>query len=80
MSQMSQSYGHENVTNGSFFVFSATDSKKLVTVWAKYLIRLKDLLECFQKMVWLIGSGVTVCEILRAEISEKLLIQQKIQG
>ena len=33
----SQSYGHEYVKNSSFFLFSANDSKKLVTVWAKYL-------------------------------------------
>ena len=29
--------GHYNVKNGSFFKFSADDSKRLVTVWAKYL-------------------------------------------
>ena len=29
----SQSYGHLNVTNGLFFVFSADGSNKLVTVW-----------------------------------------------
>ena len=33
----SRSYGHENVKNGSFFVFSTGDSKKSVTVWIKYL-------------------------------------------
>ena len=27
----------QNVKNGSFFVFSADDSKKITTVWAKYL-------------------------------------------
>ena len=32
-----QSYGNLNVKNGSFFVFSADDSKKLVTVLAKDL-------------------------------------------
>ena len=42
-------------------------AKKLLTVWAKYLMRLKDLIEFFQKIVWLIGFGVTVREILRAE-------------
>ena len=31
------SYGHENVKGDSSFVFSADDSKVLVTVWAKYL-------------------------------------------
>ena len=29
-------------------------------------------------MVWLIGFGVTVPEILRVEISQKMLSQQKI--
>ena len=38
----------------------------------------KDLLCSIQKMVWLIGFGVTVPEILRVEISGKLLSQQKI--
>ena len=33
----SQSYGHENVKNGSFFIFSADDSKILVLVWASHL-------------------------------------------
>ena len=33
----SQSYGQWNIKPGSVFVFSANDSKKLVTVWAKYL-------------------------------------------
>ena len=32
----SQSYVHWN-TNDSFFVFSADDSKKVVSLWAKYL-------------------------------------------
>ena len=27
---------HWNVANGSFFVFSADDRKKLVAVWVKY--------------------------------------------
>ena len=35
------SYGHENVKNGSFFVFSAVDCQTLITVWAKYLGALK---------------------------------------
>ena len=32
----SHSYVHQNVKNGSFFVFSADRSKKSVTVSAKY--------------------------------------------
>ena len=30
-----QSYGHENAKNGLFFIFSADDSTKLVTVLVK---------------------------------------------
>ena len=33
-------------------------------------MRLKDLIKFFQKMVCLIGFGVTVREILRVEISK----------
>ena len=33
----SQRYGHQNVKNVSYFVFSADGSKQLVTVWAKFL-------------------------------------------
>ena len=40
-------------------------------------VRLKDLIEFFPKMVWLIGFGVTVREIFRVEISKKLLSQKK---
>ena len=32
-----QNYGYLNQKNDSFFVFSANDSKKSVTVWAQYL-------------------------------------------
>ena len=34
LSHFSQGYGHWNVKNGSFYVFSVDDSKK--TVWIKY--------------------------------------------
>ena len=37
MGSLVSCYGHKNVKNGSFFVFSAYNSKKLVTVWARYL-------------------------------------------
>ena len=33
----SMNYGNQNAKNVSFFVFSADDSKKSVTVWVKYL-------------------------------------------
>ena len=39
---------------------------------------LKDLIEFFLNMVKLIAFGVTGREILRVEISEKILSQQKI--
>ena len=32
----------------------------------------------FQKMLWLIGFGVTADEILRVDLSEKLMSVQKI--
>ena len=38
----------------------------------------KDLFAFFQKIVWLIGFGVTVCELSRVQNTEKLLSQQKI--
>ena len=40
-------------------------------------MQLKDLIEFFQKMVWLINFGVIVREIMRIKISEKLLSQQQ---
>ena len=33
----SQSWGHENVKNGSLFAFFAYDSKNYSLVWVKYL-------------------------------------------
>ena len=32
----SWSYDHKNVINGSFFILSADDSNKTVTIWEKY--------------------------------------------
>ena len=43
-------------------------------------MRLKDLTEFFQKIVWIIVFGVNVFEILKVEISEKLLSQQRDQN
>ena len=34
----SRSYGHKNVKDCSFFVFSADTSQNSVTVWTKYLL------------------------------------------
>ena len=45
--------------NGSFFVFFADNSK----------VHLKDLFEFFQKMIGLIGFGVTVCKLSKVAIS-----------
>ena len=62
----SQSNRHVNAKNGSSFVFSNTDSKTLVTVWAKYVIlHQNDVTDFFQKLVWLTDVGFTVREISR---------------
>ena len=67
LSYLLPSYGHWNVENSSFSVFSANNSKKLVTVWAIFLSASKDLIYFFQQMVLLIGFGVTIREILKVE-------------
>ena len=61
-----------------FVYFLLMAAKKLVTVWVKILVHLKDLIEFFQKMIGFIGLRVIVREILRVKISEKLFSQQKI--
>ena len=58
----------------TFFVFSADDCK-IVTIWSK--VHLKDLLELFQKIVWLLGFVVTVREKSRVKISKKVPSQQE---
>ena len=40
-------------------------------------MRLKDLLEFFQKIVWLIGFGVTVREISRMEVKKTVEFAKK---
>ena len=40
---------------------------------------LKDLIELFHKMVWLIGFGVTVCEIFRVKIIKNCWISKTYQ-
>ena len=40
-------------------------------------IHLKDLFPLFQKMLWFIGVGATIHEILVIKISKKVLTQQK---
>ena len=50
------------------FCSIAGESKALITVEAKYLKSAPiSFFEFFQKMVGLIGFGVTVCEISRVE-------------
>ena len=60
-----------------YFLYFLLMADKLVTVWAKYSSDPKNLLEFIPKMVWFISFGVTVHEVLRVEISKKLLDQQK---
>ena len=43
-------------------------------------MHLKVLITLFQKMVWFIGVGVTVYEILVIKISTKMLTQQKFNN
>ena len=45
--------------------------------WQQKISHSLRLTEFFQKMVWLIDFGATVCYIWRVEISKKLLRQQK---
>ena len=40
-------------------------------------MHLKDLLEFFQKIVWLIGFGVTVREISRMEVKKTVEFAKK---
>ena len=40
----------------------------------------KDLIEFFQKMLWLIGFNVTVCRILRLKISKKTAESARYQN
>ena len=55
-----------------FSVFYADDSKGLVSLncvfWHNNSVHLKDLIESLQKMVRLIGFGVTVGEMSAQEI------------
>ena len=70
----SPSYGHSDAKMAHFFVFSADTSKKLVTVWAKYL-------NAPERSYWVLSKHGMVdrlwSEILRVETSKKLLSQQK---
>ena len=53
-----------------FFVFSAGASKKLVTVSTKYLCAFEDLLQLFQKMLWIVGFWATMSEISTLQDTE----------
>ena len=49
--------------------------------WAKYLSQPKssqDLIEFFQKIIWLIGFEVTVHEILRVNYPKNYLVNQNM--
>ena len=39
-------------------------AKKVIIFWAKYLMQKKDLIESFQKIIWLIDFGVAIRQIL----------------
>ena len=52
---------------GLFFVFYLDDSKKF----------LKDLIELLQKIVRIIGFGISICEILVVKLLKKVLGQQQ---
>ena len=76
-----ESYGHLDIENGSFFIFSADGRKELVTVSAKFLSAPErsywHLSENGMVNTTPIGFAVTVLEILKGEISKKLLCQHK---
>ena len=61
----------------AIFVFSADYSKRYSQFCAKHLGAMEKSSDFFQKMVWLIGFGVTVSEISRVQISKKLQGHQK---
>ena len=50
------------------FVFAADENKKSVRLWGNISGHQKDLIEYFQKMVWLIGFEVTIREILKIKM------------
>ena len=54
----SYSYDHLNVKNDSFFVFSARDSKKLVTAWAKYF-------SATERFYWVLSENDMVLTFVR---------------
>ena len=47
-----------------FLYFLLMTAKKVITFWAKYLMQQKDLIESFQKIIWLIDFGVAIRKIL----------------
>ena len=59
---------HQNVKNGLFFVFSADNSTKSVTVWAKYLSASKKSYWVLSENGMANGFEVTARKILRVEI------------
>ena len=63
-----QSYGHQNIRNDSFFVFSADDSKKSVTIWEKHLAAPERSFLFLSENGMVLGFGVTVYEISRIKV------------
>ena len=59
-----------------FLQFGADVSKISKSVKGTY-VHLKVLITLYQKMIWFIGVGAIVYEILATKISKKILIQQK---
>ena len=47
-----------------FLHFLLMTAKKVIIFWAKYLMQKKDLIESFQKIIWLIDFGVAIRQIL----------------
>ena len=66
------------MANQKFFVFSLDDSKTLGTVWAKYLNASERSYCVLSENGMVVTAHVGIREILRVEISKKLVSQHKI--
>ena len=51
----------------NFLYFSADASKKLATVWTKYLCASETSYLALQKMLWIVGFWATLCKISTLE-------------
>ena len=61
-----------------FLLICADFSKKSKSIEEFIYIHLKDLIMLFQNIVCFVGVWATVHEILRNEISKKMLTQQRL--